>query len=84
MTYVYEYDKEMFAGNAAASYPGSDPVLLNLNTDYAYTFDNLCIGNVFVLYCFLYFFIFLSIRNEMLHVRIVMFICSLAITNLDT
>ena len=41
MTYVYEYDKEMFAGNAAASYPGSDPVLLNLNTDYAYTFDNL-------------------------------------------
>ena len=46
MTYVYEYDKEMFAGNPAASYPGSDPVLLNLNTDNAYTFDNLCFRNM--------------------------------------
>ena len=49
MKYAYEYDKEMLAGNAAAdaSYPGSHSVelilmvLFNLNTDYAYTFDNL-------------------------------------------
>ena len=48
MKYAYEYDKEMLAGNAAAdaSYPGSDPVLLNLNTDNAYTFDNLCFRNM--------------------------------------
>ena len=75
----------MFAGNAAASYPGSDPVLLNLNTDNAYTFDNLCFRNMSLCRIVtLFLFFFLSISNDMLHVRVVMFICSLAITNLDT
>ena len=61
MTYVYEYDKEMFAGNAAVTYLGSDPVLLNLNTDNAYTFDNLCFRNMSlcrIVTLFLFFFPF--------------------------
>ena len=68
MKYAYGYDKEMLAGNAAtdASYPGSHSVelilmvLFNLNTDYAYTFDNLCNRNMSlccIVSLFLYFYL---------------------------